>query len=413
MPNRPGALPYQLIKEMMQAGYIQNASEQALQPSSLDLTITDEVYRMRGSYLPRPGEPVHQIIQRGSLYKATLDLPLERGGIYLVKLAERLKLPETIHAAVSNKSSSGRIDLRGRLVADGLARFDSIPAGYEGSLWIEIVPKSFPVRLHPGDRVNQMRFFYGNAKLTALEHRFAFDRDHLLLNADGSSITATNDIVHEGITMTIDLLGQEQDQNAIIGWRSHPGAWNVLDTRRFNHDPLDFFEPLYRVRDGELTLTPGTFYILCTREKIVVPPTYAAEMANYDPSKGEFRSHFAGFFDPGFGWNADPAQRGIAAVLEVEAFGHDCVLRHGQPICLMVYERMLNTPEKLYGADMKSNYARQTGPKLAKWFRAADVRRRTSDVESDASKKSTHDSRLTTHEVAPPIPAWDDRLDLG
>ena len=359
---------------------------------------------MRGSYLPRPGEALKDIISRGSLYTANLDLPLERGGIYLIRLKETLKLPKAIHATVSNKSSSGRIDLRARLVADGLPRFDSVPAGYAGSLWIEVVPKSFPVRLHAGDRVNQMRFFYGNAKLNALEHHIAYDNHRLLRRVDGSSIPSDEYIVQDGVTMTIDLLGTD-GADGVIGWRSHPGAWNVLDTARYDHDPFDFFEPIYRPRTGELTLTPGTFYVLSTKEKIVVPPHLAAEMANYDPSKGEFRSHFAGFFDPGFGWHADDGKRGTAAVLEVEAFGHECVLRDGQPICLMAYERMLAVPDRLYGTDLKSNYAAQTGPRLAKWFSSLPA----------VAPRATAPSPVVRQTVEPESPAWDDlsRFDLG
>lgn len=397
MANRPGALPYQMIRDMLQAGYVLGADEQAIQPSSLDLTLTDEAYRLRGSYLPRPGEPVLDIVRRGSLYTATLDLPLERGGIYLIKLKESLKLPPTVHATVSNKSSSGRIDLRARLVADGLARFDNIPAGYAGSLWIELVPKSFPVRLHPGDRVNQMRFFYGDAKLNALEHRLAFDKERLLRDRRGGPLDSDELVTAAGITMTVDLTGE----NGIVGWRSHPGAWNVLDTARFDHDPRDFFEPIYRPRNGELTLTPGAFYVLSTKERIVVPPHLAAEMANYDPSKGEFRAHFAGFFDPGFGWHARDEERGNIVVLEVEAFGHESVLCDGQPICLMTFERMLAQPEKIYGQDLKSNYVKQTGVTLAKWF-------------GTTGRTGRRDDEHATH-IEPPTTAWDDlaRFDLG
>jgi dCTP deaminase len=171
MVNRPGAIPYQLIRDMMASGYIRDADEKAIQPSSLDLTLTDEVYRLRGSYLPRPGESVEAIAAHASLYRTNLDLPLEIGGVYLIRLKESLSLPAGLRATSSNKSSSGRIDLRSRLLADGVARYDSIPAGYSGSLWIEIVPKSFHVKLYAGDRVNQIRFFHGESRLSGLEHR--------------------------------------------------------------------------------------------------------------------------------------------------------------------------------------------------------------------------------------------------
>ncbi|GMU25256.1 2'-deoxycytidine 5'-triphosphate deaminase [Candidatus Uhrbacteria bacterium UHB] len=419
MHNRPGAIPYQTMRDMIRAGYVEGASEDHVQPSSLDLTLTDEVYRMRGSYLPRPGEPIRDIIRRGSLYRASLEYPLECGGMYLIKLRESLALPRTIHASVSNKSSSGRIDLRTRTIGDGLARFDSIPAGYTGTIWIEVTPKSFPVKIYAGDRVNQMRFFHGDARLNTLEHQFAYDQHHFLRDRAGMPVPAVNDITTNGVLMTIDLMGEAAGADgAIIGWRSHPGSRNVLDTRRFDHDPYDFFEPIRKPAKDELTLTPGSFYILNTKENIVVPPEFAAEMANYDPTMGEFRSHFAGFFDPGFGWHEDETLRGAAAVLEVEAFGHESVLRDGQPICLMTYERMLSVPEKIYGADVKSNYTAQIGPRLAKWFRQPDATTRHPGDISAPSKPKPHVvtmSEPALPEIEPTLQPWDDieRIDLG
>jgi dCTP deaminase len=180
MANTSGAIPMQLIRDMMHAGYLVGGSENALQPASLDLTVTDEIYRLRGSYLPRSGEPMADILTRGSLFRHPIERPLEHNGIYLVRLAESLKLPPDIRATASNKSSSGRINLRGRLLGEGVPRFDEIPEGYNGSLWLELIPKSFPVKLHAGDRINQIRFFTGDTRLSPLEHRIAFDRYRLL-----------------------------------------------------------------------------------------------------------------------------------------------------------------------------------------------------------------------------------------
>jgi dCTP deaminase len=364
MYTEHGAIPMQMIREMAGAGFILGSREEHLQPASIDLSLSDEAYRMRGSYLPRSGENIGDIVKHGSLYKHTWDRPLEVNGTYLVRLNESLALPPGVRATTSNKSSSGRINLRGRLLADGVPRFDDVPAGYKGGLWIELLPKSFPILVHPGDRVNQMRFFHGHARLNALEHRIAFDRHGLLRSMDGTRIPFSVNNCDRGITMTVDL-----ESNDIIGWKARDSAWNILDTHNFDHNPSDFFEPVLKPQDGELILKPGTFYILVTKEKILTPPSYATEMAAYDPSKGEFRSHFAGFFDPGWGWTDNEEKRGSAAVLEVETYGQEFVLRDGQPVCLMVYERMLAPPEKLYGAALKSNYAFQTGPRLAKWFK--------------------------------------------
>lgn len=354
----------QLIREMLAAGYIRNANHGHIQPASLDLTLSDECFRLRGSYLPRSGETVSSLLKSGAMYKHSLDRPLEMDGIYLVRLNETLHLPEDIHANASNKSSSGRINLRGRLLADNVPRFDDIPAGYHGSLWLEVSPKSFPVLVHPGDRINQIRFFHGDARLSPLEHRIAFDRFHLLRGPGGEPITDANAHVARGITMTVDLSTHET-----VGWQARRTAWNVLDTAKFDHDPHDFFEPVRRPATGEIILHPQAFFILATKERVITPPDFATEMAAYDSSKGEFRSHFAGFFDPGWGWADDATKRGTIAVLEIEAYSHDFVLRDGQPICLMVYEHMLEAPEKLYGAELNSHYSFQTGPRLAKWFK--------------------------------------------
>lgn len=365
MTDRTGAIPRQLIAEMMQAGYVKNSAAEALQPSSLDLRITDEVYRMRGSYLPRSGERVADIVQRGALYQHSLERPLEVDAVYLLRLEESLSLPPGIHATANSKSSSGRINLRTRLLADCVPRFDSVPRGYGGALWLEVIPKSFPVLLHPRDCLNQMRFFHGCARLGAFEHRTAYDRFHLLRELDGRFMEASEEVVMEhGVTLTVDL-----SQNDIVGWRAQLSSWNVIDTAKFDHDARDFFEPIYKPKSGELTLQHGAFYILVTHERVVVPPSLAAEMAAYDTTKGEFRSHFAGFFDPGFGWDDDEAKRGWQAVLEVATSGHDFILQDRQPICLMSYERLLMKPDVIYGRDIKSHYTGQTGPKLAKWFK--------------------------------------------
>ncbi len=364
VPQTQGALPYQAIRNMITDGCIRNVTQDtAIQPASLDLALTDQVYRMRGSYLPRKGEPIEDIIKRGCLFTHSIEKPLEHNGIYLIKLVESLNLPATIHAAASNKSSCGRINLRARLVADGVPRFDDIPAGYTGALWLEISPKSFPVRVHTNDRINQIRFYEGDARLSMDEHKAAFDQYHLLRTLDGSIIPASEDNIGRGITMTVDLHSQTR-----IGWRAKTAPEAVLDTARFDHDPQAFFEEIERPRSEEIVLHPGDFYVLSTRERILTPPEFSTEMVAYDASKGEFRSHFAGFFDPGWGWRERDEDRGTIAVLEVECYGHPFVLRDGQPICLMIYERMLAIPEKLYGIDLKSNYATQQGPKLSKWF---------------------------------------------
>lgn len=348
----------------MEMGYIAGAKKEHVQPASIDLSLSGDVYRMRGSYLPKRGETIRELVKNGALYRHSLELPLEVDGIYLIRLNETLKLPPGIHASASNKSSSGRINLRGRLLADGVTRFDVLPAGYNGELWIELVPKSFPVLVHEGDRINQIRFFHGEARLGALEHHMLFDRFRLLREPSPDRLDSNKYVVSRGVVMTLDLTSGD-----IVGWRGKRTDSVMLDTQKYDHDPQDFFEQVMKPKNAEITVRPGDFYILSTKEKVMVPPQFAAEMAPYDETIGEFRSHFAGFFDPGFGWMADDEKNGTIAVLEVEAHSHDFVMRDGQPICLMAYERMLHVPDRLYGHDLKSNYFGQVGPRLAKWFK--------------------------------------------
>lgn len=365
MGNNIGAIPIQLIRQILGSGYIQNAKEENLQPSSLDLQISNEVYRMRGSYLPRRGESVRDIIRDGSLIKASLDQPLELNSIYLIRIEEILNFPEEIYAYTNNKSSTGRINLQTRLIANGVPRFDMIPKGYKGDLWLELIPKSFPIKLKAGEKLNQMRFFNGDSRLTQLEHRLAYDQHKLFYNHNGEVIPANEDIFSgNGITMTVDLTSQD-----LIGYKCSPTATKILDYGARNLNPMDYFEPIMKPADGSIVLRRDDFYVLFTKEFIRVPNEYAVEMIAYDPSKGEFRSHYAGFFDPGFGYGKDGTIKGAPGVLEVFTHDNDFVLRDGQPICRMMYEKLTSPAEIVYGDDsLSSNYYAQRGPRLSKHF---------------------------------------------
>lgn len=358
-----GSLPFQLIEQLIDAGYLRGTYKGHIQPSSIDLTLTDSCFVMPGSLLPRPGESIDSLIQSHNGKAHPLDQPLQVGQVYIVRLSEFVAFSPDLSATASNKSSSGRINLRGRLLADGVPSFDELPRGYHGQLWIELIPMSFPVRVHAGERINQLRIFAGDARLSRIEHELLYATEPLLRTQQGTPIQASPLHIGKAITMTVDLSTHE-----IVGWKAKRQGEHILDTKIFDHPKESFFEPVHRPMDGQILLKPGDFFILGTKEKIVVPPTYAAEMIAYDGTKGEFRSHFAGFFDPGFGWSDDASQRGTIAVLEVEAYGNPFFLRDEQPVCLMAYEHLVASPSKLYGTDLKSNYGQQQGPRLAKWF---------------------------------------------
>lgn len=359
-----GAFPSQMIRELRIGGHIIGGKDDNIQPSSIDLSITNEVYKMKGIFLPQKGESIDKLVEEASLYKTDLSQPLDVNGIYFIKLDESLKLPPGVYGYANNKSSTGRVNVQTRLLADGVSQFDRVPAGYEGPLWLVVSPRSFAVRLHEGDALNQLRLFNADTRLNTSEHGILYDRFTLCYDKNGNAIPSS-EIEKDrngGITLTVDL---DRD---LVGYKCAASGGKLLDYDRRDLDPMDFFEPIYRPKDGRLILRRDEFYILVTREFLRVPPDFAVEMVAYDTSKGEFRSHYAGFFDPGFGWGNEGDGKGTICVLEVLPYDNDFILRDGQPICKMVYERLATTPDMIYGRDIGSHYQFQNGPKLSKHF---------------------------------------------
>jgi dCTP deaminase len=334
------------------------ATEQ-VQPASLDLRLGGTAYRVRASFLPGPGQTVASRVEQLKLHEIDLTgaAVLERGCVYIVPLLEGLALPPAVSASANPKSSTGRLDVFTRVIADGARGFDTVPAGYTGPLYAEISPRTFPVLVRTGSRLSQMRFRTGHPRLTAEEHQALHARETLVFDE--------NLAVGEGVPLSIDLRGEGRD--GLIGFRSkHHTA--VVDIDRKNVlDVLDFWEPLVNRGREELILDPDEFYILVSRESVHVPPDYAAEMVPFDPLVGEFRVHYAGFFDPGFGHRA-AGGAGSRAVLEVRSREVPFLLGHGQTIGRLVYERMAERPDRLYGSGLGSNYQAQT-LKLSKHFR--------------------------------------------
>ncbi|MEK7105712.1 MAG: 2'-deoxycytidine 5'-triphosphate deaminase [Patescibacteria group bacterium] len=364
LDNFKGALAYQHIKELITNGHIREAQEENLQPSSIDLSISGEIYRMRGTFLPRPNEKIRDILRSGILFPVSLNQPLELNGIYLIRLNELLDLPPNIYAMTNNKSSSGRINLQTRLIVNGVSSFDYIPKGYRGELWLEVIPKSFPVQLNYSERLNQMRFFTGDGRLKEDELRSINDR-YGLLRGPMDEVLPLSPSAQLGLTMSVDLSSTD-----IVGFRCNPTGSRVLDYKGRDYEATEFFEPIPRPKDGQLIMRKGEFYVFVTKEKIRVPREYAVEMLPYDVSKGEFRSHYAGFFDPGWGFGKGGEILGTPGVLEVFTHDNDFVLRDGQPICQMVYEHLSAEAELYYGdPKLMSNYYTQRGPRLSKHFK--------------------------------------------
>jgi dCTP deaminase len=354
-----GILPADAIRELIERGAITLARPvdvDQVQPASLDLRLGETAYRVRASFLPGPRMRVADRLKNVTLHEFSLasGAVLETGCVYIVPLMEGLSLPKDVAAATNPKSSTGRLDIFTRVITDEAREFDTIPAGYRGPLYLEISPRTFPILVRAGSRLSQIRLRRGEARLDDAE-LMALHRKETLV--DGVPHIAN------GITVTIDLAGTD----GIVGYRAkrHTGLIDV--DKRGVYDPGDFWEPILRHWSSELVLDPDQFYILVSREAVHVPPDYAAEMVPFDPLVGEFRVHYAGFFDPGFG-HAAAGGRGARAVLEVRSHEVPFILEHGQVVGRLVYERLTARPAKLYGSDLGSNYQAQ-GLKLSKHFR--------------------------------------------
>jgi dCTP deaminase len=327
-----------------------------IQPASLDLRLGSVAYRVRASFLAGQGRKVADRLTEFEMHRVDLSAGavLEKGCVYVIPLMESLTLPAGITAVANAKSSTGRLDLLTRTITDGGSEFDRIPEGYTGPLYAEVCPKSFSVLVRPGMRLNQIRFRSGQAVLD--------DAELALLHAQ-QPLVSGQAVISEGLGFSVDLRPATGD---LVGFRAKPHT-GVVDLDRIGHYPAaDFWEEIHTT-EGRIILDPGAFYILVSREAVTIPPDYAAEMAPYLAMVGEFRVHYAGFFDPGFG-HADAGGAGSRGVLEVRCHEAPFVLEHGQVVGRLVYERMSERPDTLYGQAIKSNYQGQ-GLKLAKQFK--------------------------------------------
>ncbi len=329
-----------------------------IQPASLDLRLGAVAYRVRASFLPGPGITVTQRIAELKLHEFALagGAVLETGCVYIVPLLEKLELPADIAAATNPKSSTGRLDVFTRVIADETRGFDRVANGYHGPLYAEISPKTFPILVREGTRLSQMRLHRGGAALDEKELRALHARERLVDRAEA--------VMGDGVAVSIDLSGRE---GGIVGYRAKRHTAVIDVERRGAYDMADFWEPIAARADKSLILDPDEFYILASTEAVQVPPDYAAEMVPFDPLVGEFRVHYAGFFDPGFGHRAAGGQ-GARAVLEVRSRDVPFIIEDGQIVGRLVYETMAGRPEALYGADLKSNYQGQA-LKLSKHFK--------------------------------------------
>lgn len=331
-----------------------------IQPASLDLRLGPVAYRLRASFLPGPDASVMSRVDDLALHRIDLTkgAVLETGCVYLVPLAEALALSERTSAMANPKSSTGRLDVFTRLITDFGAEFDKVAPGYKGHLYLEVSPRTFPIIVRQGSRLAQIRFRRGTGSFT--------DADLKRLHDEVGLVDGEPDI-NQGLGLTVSL--RPERDGAPVGYRARRYAGLIDVDQVGGYEVLDYWEPVFTRPGKGLILDPGEFYILASAESVHVPPTHAAEMVPYNPLVGEFRVHYAGFFDPGFG-DRESNGTGSRAVLEVRSHDVPFILEHGQIIGRLVYERLTERPGQIYGSGIGSNYQKQ-GLKLSKHFRTA------------------------------------------
>ena len=374
--NKAGVLAYQELVAAARDGWIratQPLDPAQFQPASLDLRLGPVAYQLRASFLPFR-ESVQSRLSQNELLDPDLVIDrvslesgatFQRGSVYLVPLLESLALPDSIRGRCNPKSTTGRLDIFTRVITDATPRFDEIRAGYHGALYLEVSPQSFPVRVHAGGSLNQLRLLSGETSMSDAALEAVYRASALLYDDDEAPIPLDRVTFNDGLCMGIDLSGRTTD--GIIGYRAHPNPPAVDLARVGSYDPDEFWEPIKRPNRDSYILEANRFYILVSKERIRVPPEFAAEMVVYDAGAGEIRTHYAGFFDPGFGFG-DGGVRGTKVVMEVRAREVPFMVYDGQISFKVWFERLRTRPERLYGVGLGSSYQNQSLT-LSKHFR--------------------------------------------
>ena len=356
-----GVLPAQQLREAVTSGWLTAGDwripPESVQPASVDLRLGEHAWALRCSFLPDSDSSVEEKIEDIAFERIDLrdGAALERDRPYLVPLIEELRLPEAIRAKANPKSSTGRLDVFTRVLTDRNHRFDEIAGGYNGKLYLEIVPRTFAIRVKTGLALNQVRLMAGDARLSDVELLSLHGRCPLLYR-DCGPVPISEISIADGLFLSLDVSGSAE---SIVGYRAKKNSLPIDLTKVGVLNWRDYWEPVYPERGRRIVLEPEVFYLLLSSEGVSIPPSYAAEMLAYDPTAGELRTHYAGFFDPGFGFHRDQTAQGSRAALEVRARDVSFMVEHGQPVCKLAFERMAEEPDVLYGRDIGSNYQGQ------------------------------------------------------
>ena len=368
-----GLLPSQMLREAVTQGREvlspQPIGDDQIQPASIDLRLGEVAYRVRASFLPGTRASVRDKLDQLSMHRIDLTqgAVLEKDCVYIVPLFEYVALRSRTSGFANPKSSIGRLDVFARVITDHGAEFDRIRDGYKGPLYAEISPRSFSILVRSGSSLVQLRIRSGSPPISETALRRLHQEVGLVEAAEGA--LPARAAIRDGLAFTVDVAGDQQ--SGVVGYKARRHT-DLIDVDRIQHyDPRDFWEPVYAHRGsvgaGGIVLDPHDFYILASREAVVVPPDHAAEMLPYHTFVGEFRVHFAGFFDPGFG-TAESGGAGSRAVLEVRSHEVPFLIEDGQVLGRLVYERLISRPDKLYGRAIGSSYQSQ-GLALSKHFK--------------------------------------------
>lgn len=380
--TKQGVLTYQELKEVISKGFIRSKnplSEDQIQPASLDLRLGDKAYRLVSSFLPEDKNVMEKLYAPDFygtdlvMYETDISdgVILEKGHVYLIPLMEELNLPKNIKGRANPKSSTGRLDIFTRIITDKNKRFDDIKAGYKGKMYLEVMPRSYTIKVTKGMSLVQLRLSNGEPILNDSELKKLNTKEKLIWEGN-SHLTNSDILIQQGMFMSVDLEGEKGSN--IIAYKSRKNS-HVVDLTKKNHYKInDFWEPIMKNKQGTLILEPEEFYILSSLERIRIPVNYAAEMAPFEAGSGELRTHYAGFFDPGFGYGLKGEVKGTKAVLEVRAHDVPFMIAHGQTFCKLNFEKMTTLPEITYGPKIGSHYQYQ-GITLSKQFKNGQFKR--------------------------------------
>jgi dCTP deaminase len=372
LKGKSGYLPCQYIEMALKEGMIHSqvpVEASQIQPVSLDLRLGQKAYRIQCSFLPE-NDPVESRLKDVTLYEFDISNGgiLEKNAIYLIPLMEELHLPPEFYGLANPKSSTGRLDMFTRVIVDGGHRFDEIPLGHKGKLYLEVIPRSFPVKVHTGLSLNQLRLAHRTSQsLDKKKLVSKFKKNPVLFDQTGFHIPVDEVKLEEGVYVGVDVYGDQPE--SIVAYKAKTNS-NVIDLSKISHYKVEeFWEPIYRPKKNRLILEPESFYIMMSKEKICIWPDWLAEMIAYEPNSGELRTHYAGFFDSGFGWNGtdELMNQGTRAVMEVRPHDVPFMVEHGQTFCRLKFERVVERPDRVYGIELNSNYHSQ-GLALSKYF---------------------------------------------